>query len=190
VRAEYALGEVGGFTLHVQGRRFYPIMVAEKGLCWLRVRARGTPGHGSLPREDNANVRLARAVARLGSPRLPQHTTPFVKEVVEKVGATLPMAQRLILERILDPRTAPAVLKILPDRSLARSFAAVLSNTVSPTVLRGGNKTNVIPAEASCELDGRILPGQTEGSFLAELRAAVGRDVEFEILKSAPPTVT
>src|SRR5262249_34168473 len=70
VRAEYALGEVGGFTLHVQGRRFYPIMVAEKGLCWLRVRARGTPGHGSLPREDNANVRLARAVARLGRRRL------------------------------------------------------------------------------------------------------------------------
>jgi acetylornithine deacetylase/succinyl-diaminopimelate desuccinylase-like protein len=190
VRAEYALGEVGGFTLHVQGRRFYPIMVAEKGLCWLRVRARGTPGHGSLPREDNANVRLARAVARLGSRRLPQHTTPFVKEFVQKVGATLPMPQRLILERILDPRTAPAVLKILPDRSLARSFAAVLSNTVSPTVLRGGNKTNVIPSEATCELDGRILPGQTEGSFLAELRAAVGRDVEFEILKSAPPTVT
>ena len=190
VRAEYALGEVGGFTLHVQGRRFYPIMVAEKGLCWLRVRARGTPGHGSLPREDNANVRLARAVARLGRRRLPQHTTSFVTEFVQRVGATLPLPQRLILERVLDPRTAPAVLKLLPDRSLARSFAAVLSNTASPTVLRGGNKTNVIPAEATCEIDGRILPGQTESSFLGELRDAIGRDLEFEILKSAPPVVT
>src|SRR3989442_873898 len=62
VRAESALGENGGFTVHFGATPIYPIQVAEKGLVWMKLRARGTPGHGSLPREDNATVRLADAV--------------------------------------------------------------------------------------------------------------------------------
>jgi acetylornithine deacetylase/succinyl-diaminopimelate desuccinylase-like protein len=190
VRAEYALGEVGGFTMNIAGRSFYPIMTAEKGLCWLRLRARGTPGHGSLPREDNATVLLARAVARLGRRRLPQHTTSHVTDFVRKVGAHLPLAQRVVFHRLLNPKTAPAVLRILPDRGLARSFAAVLSNTASPTVLRAGAKINVIPEEATCEIDGRTLPGQTDEAFIRELKEAIGPDLEVEVLKSAPPVET
>jgi len=190
VRAEYALGEVGGFSMHMSGRTFFPIQVAEKGLCWVRLRARGTPGHGSMPREDNANVRLARAIAKLGRKRLPQHTTPHVVEFVRRVGAELPLAPRVLLRRLLDPRTASAALRILPDRSVARSFAAVLSNTASPTILRGGSKVKVIPGEATCDLDGRLLPGQTESSFVAELRQVVGRDLEIEVLRSTRAIAT
>ncbi len=50
VRAEYALNEVGGFTFHVEGRRLYPVQVASKGFAWMTLRARGDPGHGSIPR--------------------------------------------------------------------------------------------------------------------------------------------
>jgi acetylornithine deacetylase/succinyl-diaminopimelate desuccinylase-like protein len=190
VRAEFALGEVGGFTLHLGGRSFYPIQVAEKGLCWVRARTRGAPGHGSLPRDDNANIRLARAVAKLGSTRLPQHVTREVTEFIGQVSAAMPLAPRLLLRRLLDPRTAPVVLRLLPDKSVARSFAAILSNTATPTVLRGGQKINVIPAEASCDIDGRILPGQDEGTFLRELRAVLGPEVDITVLRSTAPVMT
>ncbi|MGH2418251.1 MAG: M20/M25/M40 family metallo-hydrolase, partial [Candidatus Limnocylindria bacterium] len=71
VRAEYALGEVGGFTMHLAGTAFYPVQVAEKGLCWVRARFTGEPGHGSMPRRDSAVIRMGEALARLGEARFP-----------------------------------------------------------------------------------------------------------------------
>ena len=79
---------------------------------------------------------------------------------------------------------------ILRVFSLARSFSALLSNTASATVVRAGNKTNVIPGVAEFEIDGRTLPGQTDDDFVRELRAVLGDDVELEIVKSAPAVVT
>lgn len=190
VRAEYALGESGGFTLHLGNKEFYPIQVAEKGICWIRARVRGQPGHGSMPREDSAVVRLAAALARLGSTPLPQHNTRALTDFVEALARALPAPLRPLLPRLLHPMVAQRVLKVLPDRSVARSFAALLSNTASPTIVRAGSKVNVIPGLAEAELDGRTLPGQTDQDFLRELGAVLGPDVELEITRSAPPTVT
>jgi acetylornithine deacetylase/succinyl-diaminopimelate desuccinylase-like protein len=75
VRAEYALGEVGGFCVRLNGRVLYPIMVAEKGTVWMKLSAKGQAGHGSLPRENNAIARIGRAVAKLAETRLPPHRT-------------------------------------------------------------------------------------------------------------------
>jgi acetylornithine deacetylase/succinyl-diaminopimelate desuccinylase-like protein len=69
-------------------------------------------------------------------------------------------------------------------------MAALLSNTASPTVLRAGSKTNVIPGVAECEIDGRTLPGQTTADLLRELGAILGDEVELEVLREAPPVVT
>jgi acetylornithine deacetylase/succinyl-diaminopimelate desuccinylase-like protein len=85
---------------------------------------------------------------------------------------------------------APALLKLLPDPSVARAIRAVLGNTATPTVLAAGNKTNVIPAEASCEIDGRVVAGQTADSLIEELRAIVGRDLHLEVLRQAPAIST
>src|SRR6185503_12227450 len=71
VRAEYALGEVGGFTMHLAGTEFYPVQVAEKGLCWVRARFTGEPGHGSMPRADSAVIKLGEGIAALGRARMP-----------------------------------------------------------------------------------------------------------------------
>ncbi len=190
VRAEYAIGESGGFSLHIGKTTFYPIQVAEKGLCWVRARVRGEPGHGSMPRDDSAVVRLAEKVARLGRTPLPTHITPWVKNFVGAIAARQPLAIRPLIERLLHPQVIPRLLKIVPDRSLARSFAALIANTASPTVLRAGGKVNVIPGVAEFEIDGRTLPGQSDEDFLRELREVIGQDVELEILKSAPPTIT
>ncbi len=190
VRAEYAIGESGGFSLHIGGSTFYPIQVAEKGICWIRARVRGEPGHGSMPREDNAIVRLSEAIARLGKTGLPVHETNYVRDFLATLASKQPRLIQPLLKVITHPRLLPQVLKVFPDKSVARSFKAILSNTASPTVLRAGSKINVIPGEAELQLDGRTLPGQTDDDLLRELQAVLGPDVELEIIKSAPPTVT
>jgi acetylornithine deacetylase/succinyl-diaminopimelate desuccinylase-like protein len=189
VRAEYAIGESGGFSLHMGKTTFYPVQVAEKGLCWVRARVRGEPGHGSMPREDSAVLKLAEKVARLRAP-LPAHITPWVRQFVGAMAARQPLPLRRAIERLLHPAVMPRLLRVLPDRSLARSFAALIANTASPTILRAGAKVNVIPGVAEVDIDGRILPGQSEADFLRELRAVIGEDVELEVLKSEPATVT
>jgi acetylornithine deacetylase/succinyl-diaminopimelate desuccinylase-like protein len=190
VRAEYALGEVGGFNMFIGGKTYFTVQVAEKGVSWLRARVRGTPGHGSMPREDSAVIKLAAALARLGRTRLPVHPTREITEFFRLIAEQQPAALRPLVGRLLDPRLVSRALGALPDRSLARSLAALLSNTATPTVLRAGSKTNVIPGVAEAEIDGRTLPGQSTEDLIRELGAVLGPDVELEVIREAPPVVT
>jgi len=188
VRAEYTLGEIGAFSQHIFGKTFYPIQVAEKGVCWVRATFEGEPGHGSMPKEDNAVLKLGRAIARLGKARLPQHPTEAVSKFIEAMASELPAPQKHALRRLRTPQVAALILDYLVrDESQRRTFGALLSNTATPTVVRGGNKVNVIPSVATLEIDGRTLPGQTESAFLAELREVLGEEAKLEVLKSLPP---
>jgi acetylornithine deacetylase/succinyl-diaminopimelate desuccinylase-like protein len=194
VRAEYALGEIGGFSNRLAGRTFYPIQVAEKGTCWVRATFDGEPGHGSLPNPDSAVVKLARAVARLGKTRLPMHPTAVVRRFAEAMAVHLPEPHRSILRRLSTPWLARFIVdRLIGDPGQRRTFSALLSNTASPTVLAGGAKVNVIPSRASIDIDGRILPGQTEATFLRELMHALGEDgkeATLDVLHSSPPIET
>lgn len=190
VEAEYAIGESGGFSLHIGRATFYPIQVAEKGICWIRARVRGEPGHGSMPRDDSAVIKLAEAVARLGTTRLPAHPTSYVRDFLEAVAKKQPALVQPLLKILTEPRLLQRLLPLVPDKSMARGMGAVLSNTASPTILRAGAKINVIPNEAEVHIDGRTLPGQSDEDFLAELRAVLGPDVELEVIKSVPPIET
>jgi acetylornithine deacetylase/succinyl-diaminopimelate desuccinylase-like protein len=191
VRAEYALGELGGFSLHMMGRVFYPIQVAEKGQVWLRADFVGEGGHGSIPRQDSAVLRAAEAIVRVGQKRLPFHPTEVVKRFLRELAAGLPYPARLIVPRLTTPWLAGLLLdRVIADPSIRRTFATYLSNTASPTVVRAGSKTNVIPARASFEIDGRTLPGQSEADFVKEIRRVVGDEAMFEVMASQPPVVS
>lgn len=190
VEAEYALGEVGGFTLHLGDSQFYPVQVAEKGFVWVRATLRGEPGHGSMPMPGSVVTRLGEALAKLGSTSLPVHTTTYVTDFIDAVRAAQPTLIQPLVKLVARPELLARLAKLVPNASIARSFSALLSNTASATVVRAGSKTNVIPGSAEFEIDGRILPGQTNEDFLRELRAVLGEGVELEILKSAPPTMT
>lgn len=190
VEAEYAIGESGGFSLHLGDTTFYPVQVAEKGLVWIRARVTGTPGHGSMPRHDSAVTKLGEALAALGKAQLPVHPTRWVTEFIDALRAQQPALIQPLLKLVARPRLLAGVAKLLPNASIARSFSALLSNTASATVVRAGNKTNVIPGVAEFEIDGRTLPGQTDEDLLRELRAVLGPDVELEVMMSAPPTIT
>ena len=186
VTAEYVLNEVGGYTHYFGDSVFYPIEVAEKGVCWFELSAEGTSGHGSMPRTDNAVVRVARAIEALGRVRLEQHTIPVVEAFLKRMAESASFPQKHALPLLLSSTLAGTLLDILnkQDPSQASAMHAMLRNTASPTVLSGGNKINVIPRRASVQVDGRIIPGQTVRSFMDEVQRVVGDDVKLTVLDS------
>jgi acetylornithine deacetylase/succinyl-diaminopimelate desuccinylase-like protein len=183
VRAEWALGEAGGFTFRLGEKRLYPIQVAQKGVAWLTLKARGVSAHGSIPREDNANLKLARALMRLGNQPLPVHVTAGAKRMLEAFGRARGFPSSLGLKLLAHPSLTDLLLEsLVPEVKVRRSLSAVLRNTVAPTRLCSGSAPNVIPSEASATLDGRVLPGQTTADLLRELAAVVDDDeVTFEV---------
>ena len=189
IRAEYGLGEAGGFSLHLGGQTFYPVQVAQKGVVWLTMRARGQPGHGSVPRPEGAVPKLAQAIAKLSATKLPAHATPELKTFIGGLAAGLKGAARAGLPLLATESIGPLALKAAGDTSFSRTFSALLANTASPTVLRAGNKSNVHPSVAECVIDGRTLPGQTREMFLRELRAVVGPDLELDVFLEIEPAV-
>jgi acetylornithine deacetylase/succinyl-diaminopimelate desuccinylase-like protein len=191
VQAEYALSEFGGYPIRLGGRRVYLCQVAEKGICWVRMTAHGTPGHASRPHQDNAVVKLSRGIARLSQSHLPFHRTAAASSMILGMGSALGGLAKGALRLLLHPSTSEwARRHLLRAPNISSTIFALLHNTVSPTVLRAGEKTNVIPSQAEAELDGRILPGQTAESFLAELRAATGPGFEFQPLLVSLPVET
>ena len=191
VRAEFALGEAGAFTVWLNGKPIYPIQVAEKGVVWMKLRARGQPGHGSLPKEHNAVTRLAQAIALLGSTRLPSHKTAVVERYLRALGAAQGFPRSFLVRNLHVPAIAKLVLGKLPDRGAAAALQAVLSNTAVPTVLRAGGQemktVNVVPGVAEALVDGRSLPGQSTADLVAEVRRVIGEDIEVEVVREMPP---
>jgi acetylornithine deacetylase/succinyl-diaminopimelate desuccinylase-like protein len=190
VRAGWGLGEVGGFPTMAGKARIMPVQTAEKGVCWFRLKTRGTPGHGSMPRPDSAVIKLAVALKKLGETPLPMHVMPVVDNFIRSVARLQPIPDRFVLPQILNPRLSRIILeRVFPDKERGKLFATLMRNTVSPTVLRAGQKTNVIPDVASVEIDGRLVPGQTSAQLFAEVRQVVGNDVELEVINEAPGVV-
>jgi acetylornithine deacetylase/succinyl-diaminopimelate desuccinylase-like protein len=191
VRAGFALGEVGGFVNVVGRARLLLVQTAEKGLAWLRLRARGPAGHASIPRPDSAVLHLARAVQRIGGAPLPQHNTPVTEAFIRAAAAANAPPLRYVLPALLNERLSAVILgRLLADKGQARTLHAVLHNTATPTVLRAGDVTNVIPDSATVEIDGRTLPGQTAQDLIRELRAVAGdEDLEVEITQEQPSTI-
>jgi len=180
----YAIGEFGGFSMPLAGRTLYPIMVAEKQVCWTRATLHGPAGHGSMPVSDGAMGRLGRLLESLDARRLPVHVPSVTRAMVEAIAAELPAPFALPLRGLLNPALTDRLLGVLGERG--RFFDPLLHNTVSPTIVSGGEKINVIPAEVSVELDCRLLPGYGPVELFAELRAHAGVECELEVVRHDP----
>ncbi len=187
VRADYMLGEFGGFSLDMKGVRYYPVQIAEKGACQFRLTVSGDPGHGSIPHDNNAVVRLSAALHALGTRRLPPHTCRSVELFFREMARHQGAPNKWVIPLLTNPLFASVILdKLMPDRSIVQTMAANLANTVSPTGLSAGKKLNVIPGEASALVDGRLVPGQTRDEFLGEIRDVIGEGFEIEVLNYFP----
>jgi len=180
----YALGEFGGFNLSIGGQRFYPIQVAEKQICWMKVTARGPGGHGSMPVRGGAMAKMAEILRRLDAKRLPIHITPVARQMFAAISSKLGGVSGLLLGQLSNPALTDRLLDTLGQRGSA--FAPLVRNTASPTILRASSKVNVIPGEVSVELDGRLLPGFEPQDMVNELRPILGPDAQIEVLRHDP----
>ncbi len=180
----YALSEFGAFNMSLGGKRLYPIMIAEKQACWMKATFHGQGGHGSMPVKGQAMARLSRVLKRMDEISLPFHVTPSVRMMMESMGKAVGGMSGFMLRQVLNPLLGDLVLSTLGAKGDA--FKALLHNTVSPTMLQASDKVNVIPAEISLGIDGRLLPGLKPELFLAELRQLLGDDFDLAVLKSDP----
>jgi acetylornithine deacetylase/succinyl-diaminopimelate desuccinylase-like protein len=175
----YALGEFGGFTMHIAGRRFYPIQVMEKKTCGLKAMIHGPGGHGALPMRGGAAAKLGQFLQQLDQHRLPVHVTSVPRQMIETLADALSSTVGPFLLHLLDPVQTDAVLDAL--KSQGEAFDPMLHNTVNVTIVHGGEKNNVIPSEIVVTMDGRLLPGYGPDDMLAELRSLIGEDATFEV---------
>ena len=174
-----AVGEVGGFSTTVRGRRLYLIEAAEKGMAWLRLTARGRAGHGSMVNRENAVTELAAAVARIGAHDWPVRLTPTMRTLLAAVAE--------LAGTEATPDNAEALVEEFG--SAARMIGAVIRNTANPTMFAAGYKVNVIPSEATAHVDGRFLPGY-EDEFFATLAELAGDSITIDAVSHQPPWET
>ena len=183
--AAAAINEVGGYSITLGDRRFYTIQVAEKGIAWTRLRTTGTPGHGSMPHEDNAAIKLAAAVTAIAADqaRRPARVLPVVAGFLEAMGLG-----EVAARAETDPAGASAILgERVTDPVMRRSLDAMLRDTVTPNVLSAGKKVNVIPGSGEAQVDVRTLPGTDQAALLAHLQEVVGDDASVEPVVVLPP---
>jgi len=181
--ARFAIGEGGGVSVMMGGKKFYVIMLAEKQLCAVRLTLRGRAGHGSVPLRGQAMAKLARVLRILDRKQLPVHITPIARQMITGISDALPFPQNLVLRQLLNPALTDRVLNLLGDKGA--QLGASLHNTASPTIVRGGEKINVIPGEITLGLDGRLLPGFTPDAMVRELRALLGDNDDGDIVDIA-----
>jgi acetylornithine deacetylase/succinyl-diaminopimelate desuccinylase-like protein len=186
VACDYVITENGGVLQHTPGGERIGVTVGEKGICWCRVSVHGTPGHGSRPlNADNALVKAAEVVTRLSGFRPEAHITDAWRRWVAGMGFAAPVAAALV-----DPERIWEGLAQLPP-GLAGTAHALTHLTVSPNVIHGGEKTNVIPGRVELEIDIRKVPGQTDEDVLELFDTALGPlrgDVDVEVMQRDDPS--
>ena len=177
VKCDYLVTEFGGARLPIGTGAKLPIMTAEKGSQWTRLRVKGTPGHGSMPyKSDNALVKAAELITRIAKYKAPLHLQDLWKRFIE--GIDLPAVQRLALTT---PATFDAALDRMPAGTDRMMYAATRT-TFSPNIAHAGVKLNVIPDSAEIDVDIRLLPGDEGEGVRKMLRDAAGdlwKDVEI-----------
>jgi acetylornithine deacetylase/succinyl-diaminopimelate desuccinylase-like protein len=161
--AEYVLNEgaYGSREMFGVQRPLFTCSVGEKGPLWLRLRAEGSPGHGSVPHGDNCLERLIRALYRVEKWEHPPTLLPELYPMFELVR------EAGLFTGDLSEETLGRLAK---DTPLLR---ALLTDTISVTMCNAGVKANVIPAAAEAVLDCRLLPGRDPAEFIAQLRAVI-----------------
>jgi acetylornithine deacetylase/succinyl-diaminopimelate desuccinylase-like protein len=182
--AEYLLTEGGGILIRGSGDpTLWRIGVVEKSPCWLRVVAHGTPGHSSVPPLDAAVPRLIEALERVGRIVSPVRVVPEVAQMYRTLAKLAPPEDAA--------GYADLARYLAEDPSFRRRFmtlrfqAALVTNTLTVTMLEGSSRTNVLPSEAIAQIDARLLPGESCERLAQRVQAVIADPgISTEVLLS------
>jgi acetylornithine deacetylase/succinyl-diaminopimelate desuccinylase-like protein len=175
VRADYCINEGSGDRVELGGKAFYFCSTAEKKSAPFRLRVRGRSGHASMPGiADNALVKAAPLIEKLGAYRPPRELIPEVEALIEAATGAVPASADEAVER------AHALSPLLGD-----VIEALTSMTLTPTMASASQKRNVVPAVCDVVVDSRLLPGRTVEEQEEVVRGVLGAgDYELESLES------
>ncbi len=180
--AGYLLNEGGGIMSRPNGHKYYGVSITEKTPLWLRLTANGDGGHAAVPPAQTAVTRLIAALDRIAAYRSPIHVLSPVRDYFRAMGQ-------------LDggPPQFANLTVALRDADFANKFVAVarqnalVRDTFTPTVLKGSDQTDVIPASASAEIDARLLPGENPQQVLADLHKLIADDgIKIDVILNFP----
>lgn len=191
VQARYVINEGGGLAIPINGKNIFTIQTAEKGILWLKIIAKGKPGHGSVPGvADNAILRINKVVEKLGSYRSKISLVPTVKQFLDEIAKENKLVQQALSILLQNPAAGDQILDMLAqrDKVMAEKVRAMLRMTIAPTIIHGGVKENIIPSECEVVFDCRILPGQNPADAMKEIKGllkdADPEKLEFEIIQA------
>ena len=159
----YVINEGGGLAFPSKNGYVFPIQTAEKGILWLRINAKGTPGHGSTPNmADNAVLRMNKVIDKLANYKPPTIYVPSLKEFLSEMEKQNPELKPLFTRLLANPTQSDQILDELSkkDKALAEEIRPRTKMTIAPTMIHGGVKENIIPSDCEAVFDCRILPGQ------------------------------
>ena len=184
IDAEYAINEGGGSPMTIEGHLLFGCQAGEKGSTHLRMTVTGDPGHASVPLDVTAMSKLGEALQRLHAWQGDTIFTDPVRMMLTTIADTVGGDTADRIRRILgsDNPTWEELSKLPFNEDELLSLRATTRNTAVPTMIRGGQRINVIPGEIEVDIDGRILPGQDPEAFRAAVQEAVGDLAEITIV--------
>jgi acetylornithine deacetylase/succinyl-diaminopimelate desuccinylase-like protein len=183
----FVINEGGGGRRHA-GRTQFGVEVTQKVPYWLRLTARGEPGHGSMPRPASSVTDLIAALERLRRHEFEPRVVPAVQAYFKGIAPAAPPAWSERFADIGEAVRTPGVVAELQRHDPA--LHTLVRNTCSITRLGGSDKINVVPGEAWAEIDCRLLPDQNPSVFLAELGQVLGAGIEMETIMAFTPAVS
>ena len=185
IDAEYAINEGGGNPMTISDQLFYTCQAGEKGSTRLRMTVTGTPGHASVPLDETAMSKLGEAMNRLHGWQGETVFTDPVRQMLATIAETLGGEVATQINGILkaDSISWDELAKLPFNEEELLSLRATTRNTAVPTMIRGGQRINVIPGEIQIDIDGRILPGEDPEAFRVSVQDAVGDLAEITIVE-------
>jgi acetylornithine deacetylase/succinyl-diaminopimelate desuccinylase-like protein len=187
----YVLNEGGGLATPTKKGDVFTVQTAEKGILWLKIKAKGVPGHGSTPNmADNAIVRMNKVINNLGNYQPETMYVPTLKQFLAEIAKHYPEIDEMFSRLLANPKQSEQILEELAkkDRALAEEIRPRTKMTIAPTMIQGGVKENIIPSDCEAVFDCRILPGQSVTKtidLIKDLLKDVGMEkLTFEIIQA------
>jgi acetylornithine deacetylase/succinyl-diaminopimelate desuccinylase-like protein len=186
----YVLNEGGGLAIPQEKGNIYPVQTAEKGILWLKIKAKGAPGHGSTPNmADNAIARMNKVITKLCAYQPKTIYVPTLRQFLTEVSKLNPNLENTFSHLINNPAQSEQILDELAktNKVLAEQIRPRIKMTVAPTIIHGGVKENIIPSECEAVFDCRVLPGQSVEEALCTLKK-ITKDIgqgklSFEVIQ-------